>query len=170
MTATDSLYLLPSIISSYLHLSQLRVLAHLQFSFSQKCQHRAKMLFEGQRTGVCDPSNVMLLVVMNELAVFCWLSFSQLTMKHGGEQQWECEGWGRRSLWTSVTPVRSCHHLSLLGMLYACDVLYLVSFSNARELGFPIGSTGWGSTGWGSIGWSMSEIEGEEVILYMKCH
>lgn len=64
-----------------------------------------------------------------------------------------------------MTPVRSCHHLSLLGMLYACDVLYLVSFSNARELGFPIGSTGWGSTGW-----SMSEIEGEKVILYMKCH
>jgi len=101
----------------------------------------------------------MLLEVMNELAMSCLLSFSQLAMKHREEREWGCEGWGRMSLWTSVTPMRSCHHLSPLGVLYACDVLYLVPFSNARELGFPIRSTGR----------NMSEMEGE-VILYMKCH
>ena len=93
------------------------------------------------------------------MAVFCWLSFSQLPMKHGGEWQWGCEGWGRRSLWTSVTSMKSCHHLRPLGVLYAHDVLYLVPFSNARELGFPIRSTGR----------NMSEME-EEVIVHMNCY
>lgn len=104
-------------------------------------------------------SSLKFLVNPQTTGVDCLLSFSQLAMKHREEREWGCEGWGRMSLWTSVTPMRSCHHLSPLGVLYACDVLYLVPFSNARELGFPIRSTGR----------NMSEMEGE-VILYMKCH
>lgn len=79
-------------------------------------------------------------------------------MKHRGKWEWGSVG-QRMRLWTSVTPMRNCHHLSPLRMHYSCDDVYLVPFTNARESGFLIRI----ARG------RMSEMAGE-VILDMKLH